>query len=113
MEYLRNRWYVAGWASELPSDGGMLARTILAEPIVFYRHGEAVAALRDQCPHRFAPLRLGSVTNGVLQCAYHGLAFARQPMLLAGDGGAVRVRRALQALLEEERAVNTAIRSAS
>jgi vanillate O-demethylase monooxygenase subunit len=38
---------------------------------------------------------------------------ARQPMLLAGDGGAVRVRRALKLLLDQERAANTTIRSAS
>ena len=42
-----------------------------------------IAALRDQCPHRFAPLRLGSVSDGILQCPYHGLAFG-------ADGECVR-----------------------
>jgi phenylpropionate dioxygenase-like ring-hydroxylating dioxygenase large terminal subunit len=83
MAYLRNRWYVAGWTSELTEGGGVLARTILEEPIVFFRHGAGIAALRDQCPHRFAPLRLGTVSNGALRCAYHGLAFG-------ADGECVR-----------------------
>jgi len=31
--------------------------------------------MRDQCPHRAAPLSAGPVTNGALQCAYHGYCF--------------------------------------
>ena len=55
MKYLRNRWYVAGWASELTAEAPLLGRTILDEPIVFFRNGPGIGALRDQCPHRFAP----------------------------------------------------------
>jgi phenylpropionate dioxygenase-like ring-hydroxylating dioxygenase large terminal subunit len=83
MKYLRNRWYVAGWASELTAEAPLLGRTILDEPIVFFRNGPGIGALRDQCPHRFSPLRLGSVTEGILQCPYHGLAFG-------ADGECVR-----------------------
>jgi len=36
--YLRNAWYCAGWADQLP-DGGVLGLTILKEPVVVYREG--------------------------------------------------------------------------
>jgi len=36
--YLLNRWYVAAWAHEL--DDGPLGRTIMDEPIVFFRDGD-------------------------------------------------------------------------
>ena len=71
--YLRNNWYQAAWASEL-SDG-FLARTLLDEPIVFFRTGERIAALRDRCPHRFAPLSAGRLQGDTVRCGYHGLTF--------------------------------------
>ena len=75
MAFQRNVWYMAGWAEEL-SAGQLLSRTILNEPIVFYRlqSGEP-AALFDRCPHRFAPLSAGSQVGDELQCGYHGLKF--------------------------------------
>jgi phenylpropionate dioxygenase-like ring-hydroxylating dioxygenase large terminal subunit len=74
--YLRNAWYVAAWSDDLV-DGQLLARTILKEPIVLYRTADGnVAALQDRCPHRFAPLHMGKIVNGVsIQCPYHGLEF--------------------------------------
>ena len=59
--YLRNNWYQAAWASELSE--APLARTLLDEPIVFFRTGEGIAALQDRCPHRFAPLSAGRFEN--------------------------------------------------
>jgi phenylpropionate dioxygenase-like ring-hydroxylating dioxygenase large terminal subunit len=77
--YLRNAWYVAGWAREL--DGGaLLARTIMDEPVVFWRGEDGrVTALEDSCAHRMAPLSLGTLLDGGrrLQCPYHGLEFDR------------------------------------
>jgi phenylpropionate dioxygenase-like ring-hydroxylating dioxygenase large terminal subunit len=75
--YLRNTWYVAGFATEVDA-GGLLARRLLGQPIVFFRGPQgAVAALADRCPHRFAPLSLGQLCDGgiALQCPYHGLRF--------------------------------------
>lgn len=45
-------------------------------PLVLYRdeRGEA-AALLDRCPHRNAPLSLGRVNAGELECPYHGWRF--------------------------------------
>lgn len=74
--YLRNTWYAAAWSEDIVPDRPF-ARTLLAEPIVFFRKADGtVAALLDRCPHRFAPLSAGTVLPGDrLQCPYHGLAF--------------------------------------
>lgn len=74
--YLRNAWYVAAWSDDL-ADSQLLGRTILKQPIVFYRKSDGkVAALQDRCPHRFAPLHMGKVIHGDrVQCPYHGLEF--------------------------------------
>ena len=72
--YLRNRWYVAAWAREL--DDGPLGRTIMDEPVVFFRgEGGKVAALEDACAHRYMPLSQGKVEDGQIQCPYHGLVY--------------------------------------
>ena len=74
MEFIRNIWYVAGWANEFGRD--LTARTICNEDIVFYRKqsGE-LAAIQDRCPHRFAPLSAGNLKGDVVECGYHGLCF--------------------------------------
>lgn len=77
MDYLRSAWYVAGFADEL-LPGKPLARTLLGEPVVLFRDDSGgVAALRDRCPHRFAPLSAGKVCDGgrSIECPYHGLRF--------------------------------------
>jgi phenylpropionate dioxygenase-like ring-hydroxylating dioxygenase large terminal subunit len=76
MTYLRNTWYAAAWATEVDSDRPF-ARTILDEPLVFFRDASGKpTALADRCPHRFAPLSKGKLNNDTLQCPYHGLRFA-------------------------------------
>jgi len=77
VSYLRNAWSVAAWSSEI-LPGRTLARTLLDEPVVIYRDADGRAtALVDRCPHRFAPLSMGRLVDGVLQCPYHGLRFDR------------------------------------
>lgn len=39
------------------------------------RFGEGVTAFADACPHRRARLSAGQITDGTLQCAYHGWRF--------------------------------------
>lgn len=47
---------------------------ICGEPLVLFRAGEGeVAALEDFCPHRGAPLSLGTVKDGLIVCGYHGM----------------------------------------
>lgn len=75
MAFLRNTWYIAAWQDEIAA-GALFNRTILNEPIVFYRKQDgSVAAIADRCPHRFAPLHLGKLEGDCVQCPYHGLRF--------------------------------------
>lgn len=85
--YLRHRWYMAGWATELAATG-RLARTIADVPMLFVRaeNGD-VAALRDECPHRFAPLSMGKVSGGIVECGYHGISFDLQGKCVANPHG--------------------------
>ena len=73
--FLWNSWYAAAWAHEL-IDGKKVARTILEQPIVFYR-GESgkVVALDDRCCHRAAPLSMGRIEGDDIRCMYHGMKF--------------------------------------
>ena len=72
--FVRNAWYIAAWSEEI--ENGLLARTIMNQPIVIYRDADGnVGALEDRCCHRGAPLTHGSVTDVGLQCGYHGLTF--------------------------------------
>ena len=73
MPFLRNAWYVAAWDDEVAA-GALFQRRILNEQILIAWDEQGVAySLRDRCPHRFAPLHLGSLSGCTLQCAYHGL----------------------------------------
>jgi phenylpropionate dioxygenase-like ring-hydroxylating dioxygenase large terminal subunit len=74
MPFIRESWYVAAWAAELGA--APLRRTLLGEPVVFYRgaSGQPIA-LEDSCPHRFAPLSRGKCHGDEIQCIYHGLRF--------------------------------------
>lgn len=75
MAFLRNGWYMAGWAKDL-QPGGILARMICNEPIVFFRDMQGnLAALEDRCCHRHYPLSLGAVIDNTIQCGYHGFQY--------------------------------------
>lgn len=79
----RNRWYVAAWDKEVGKTP--LARLICDEPVVLYRKADGTAAaLADVCPHRLAPLSLGTVEGDNLRCGYHGL-------LVNGEGACVEM----------------------
>ncbi len=97
MPYLRNTWYVAAWSSELKAEP--LGRKLLGEPVVLFRgENNEVVAANDMCPHRFAPLHLGSVVGGAIECPYHGLRFDSKGLCIHnpdGDGkvpGAARLK---------------------
>ena len=89
MNYLRNTWYAAAWANELLGDK-LLARTLLDEPLAFFRDsaGKAVA-LGDRCPHRFAPLSRGKIIDDTVQCPYHGLRFGTDGRCIHNPHGPV------------------------
>jgi vanillate O-demethylase monooxygenase subunit len=73
-KFLRNAWYVCALDTEVTRD--LLARTILAEPVVVFRREDgAPAVLEDRCCHRHLPLSKGRLIGDTLQCGYHGLEF--------------------------------------
>ncbi len=72
--YVRNAWYVAGWASEF--DDNLKRVTVLEEHLVMYRiDAHTVIALEDRCPHRLMPLSKGKRIGNDIQCGYHGMTF--------------------------------------
>lgn len=86
MPFLTNAWYALCWDEDLGATP--LARTVLGVPTVVYRASDgATVALRDMCPHRFAPLSLGKVKGDTLQCPYHGLVFDRTGSCIANPNG--------------------------
>lgn len=53
-----------------------MAATLLGRPLVLARlDGERIVGFEDRCPHRQAPLSVGRVVQGTLQCRYHGWRF--------------------------------------
>jgi phenylpropionate dioxygenase-like ring-hydroxylating dioxygenase large terminal subunit len=78
MNYVRNTWYVAGWAQDFVVDKPV-GTTLLGEPVVIWRGADNVlTALEDRCVHRLAPLSLGRCEGARLRCMYHGLLYDRQ-----------------------------------
>jgi len=73
---------MAAWGGEV-SDA-LLRRRLLGDPVLLFRKQDGtVAAMVDRCPHRFAPLSLGTRDRDQVTCAYHGLTFD-------ADGACVR-----------------------
>jgi vanillate O-demethylase monooxygenase subunit len=72
--FVRDQWYVAAYGSELGRE--LLGRTILGEPIVFYRsESGAVVALADRCVHRRYPLSESRRDGDTIVCGYHGFTY--------------------------------------
>lgn len=93
MEYLRNTWYLAAWSADVPA-GQPLARTLLDRPMVLVRDpAGAVHALEDRCPHRSAPLSMGSFAGDRVTCGYHGLQFDLSGACVLNPHGDGRIPR--------------------
>lgn len=73
--FLRNLWYYALPSAAL-KPGGMAAKTLLGEPLLFARAADGgVFALRNICPHRAMPLSYGRFDGKEVECCYHGWRF--------------------------------------
>jgi len=68
---LEDYWYIACRSKDLRRTP--VSRTIMGRHLVLFRTAAGeVAALKDRCAHRNAPLSLGKVCENTLQCPYHG-----------------------------------------
>ncbi len=71
----RNCWYPVALAEDLPADRPS-AFSIHDVRFVLFRDDEgALGCLHDRCPHRAARLSDGHLTDGRLECLYHGWQF--------------------------------------
>lgn len=66
-------WHPVALAGEVTDEPRSVM--LLGEPWVVARLEDGIFAARDRCPHRLAPLSIGSVVDGTLQCRYHGWRF--------------------------------------
>ena len=73
--FLMKAWYAAALSSEV-DDKALFHRRILGKSVLIYRLEEGTAvAMHDRCPHRFAPLSLGTRVGDEVACPYHALRF--------------------------------------
>ncbi|MHC3471427.1 Rieske 2Fe-2S domain-containing protein [Streptomyces sp. 7R007] len=76
--FARNQWYVAAYSHEVGREE-LLGRTILGEPLVFYRTEEdgTPVALADRCVHRRFPLheKPSRLDGDRIVCGYHGFTY--------------------------------------
>ncbi len=79
---LGRAWLPVALSSEVTTEP--ISVLLLGEPWVVVRLNGELFVARDQCPHRLAPLSIGSVVGNTLQCRYHGWRFGV-------DGACVRV----------------------
>lgn len=72
--YIKNTWYPLTWSRNV---GRTLARhVVIEEDLVVYRtEAGKTVALEDACPHKLAPLSIGTLKGDTVECGYHGLTF--------------------------------------
>lgn len=106
--FLSNTWHMAAWAEQVPV-GALVSRTILNEPVLLFRDANGTAvAMEDRCPHRFAPLSRGRLTEGRVVCGYHGLEFDRNGACVRNPHGSGKIPTAARTRvyrLEEKHAI--------
>ncbi len=94
---LERAWY----AVALTGDVGRVPHPIrlLGRDWVLVRFGDRLAAFADRCPHRLAPLSIGSNLGDRISCRYHGWQFDPEGQLVAipalGEGATLPTRACL------------------
>jgi len=89
---LEGYWYIACRSKDLRRTP--LSRTIMGQHLVLFRTAAGeLAALKDSCAHRNAPLSRGKICHNTLQCPYHGWRYNSDGRImeipaLAQQGGA-------------------------
>ena len=76
-----NLWYPVTFAASV-TNGSLVPATIWERPLVLWRdHEDQIRCLKDECPHRLAPLSDGRIATDAsgatrLECSYHGWQFS-------------------------------------
>jgi phenylpropionate dioxygenase-like ring-hydroxylating dioxygenase large terminal subunit len=74
-DLLINTWYVAAPASEIDADRPRRVRMLGLDFVLFRDADGALHCLSDVCCHRGGSLAERDLTDGCVQCAYHGWTF--------------------------------------
>jgi phenylpropionate dioxygenase-like ring-hydroxylating dioxygenase large terminal subunit len=69
---LKNTWYVACDAADVPHDAPKQVRLLGHNVVLFRDSGGSIRALSDICVHRGASLAHGRIAGGAVECPYHG-----------------------------------------
>lgn len=79
---MKKFWYPVALSKDL-RPGVVKPLKLFGEPLVMLRDASGKPfCLQDRCPHRSTPLSLGRVTEGRLECRYHGWQFGQQGQCL-------------------------------
>jgi len=108
---LQDCWYPVAETADVDSSASEqrpLGVRLLASDFVIWRSTDgSLVAAPDRCPHREAPLSIGTVTDGTLTCVYHGWGFSDQGHCVdipsSGSGAAVPPTAHLPCVSVEER----------
>jgi phenylpropionate dioxygenase-like ring-hydroxylating dioxygenase large terminal subunit len=75
-------WYVVAESKDLGLNQ-VISRLLLGEWLAVFRGADGkVSALQDKCLHRTAQISRGKVTNGKLQCPYHGWTYDQKGVVV-------------------------------
>jgi chlorophyllide a oxygenase len=77
---LREYWYPVSLEKHISNKP--IGLYILGEPIVLFRSNSEIVCLEDKCAHRSAPLSIGQVVDGNLECKYHGWKYDSSGVLV-------------------------------
>lgn len=70
---LAHAWHAVARSEDI--DATPVQVELLGEPWALVRIDAQLVAFADRCPHRLAPLSIGTICGSTLQCAYHGWRF--------------------------------------
>jgi phenylpropionate dioxygenase-like ring-hydroxylating dioxygenase large terminal subunit len=106
-EAIRSAWHPVAEAADIV-EGEPFGFTLLGERLVAWRsESGSIVVAPDVCPHRQAPLSAGTVSSGVLACAYHGWSFGEGGRCVSvpssGEGATVPPAAHLRSVAAEER----------
>jgi phenylpropionate dioxygenase-like ring-hydroxylating dioxygenase large terminal subunit len=93
-----NQWYVLMDSRQVKTKPVGVTR--MGEKLVFWRDGAGqVSCLRDKCPHRGVALSKGQVTDGTLECPFHGFRYdpSGRAVLIPAHGRNAPVPKAFRA----------------